>query len=155
MNVQICKTCNGEIPIINSYPKTLDYHSCPKRQSAEFYAYGESQIVWEQDTNPFFVLVCGEMCIIAKDDNGKTHIIRTAEELIAFGVTNDEELEKWTNRTDDRFYYRLNPWFEVAHTLSDFYSDPLHELNEAISYAKEVDENPEDFGVTPLQEDEE
>lgn len=152
---EVCEVCNEELVVINSYPKTIGYHNCPKRQAPEFYVeFDGSIVVWEEDGNPFHVRVVGEMQIYATYDNGERITIRDAEELIRFGITNDEELRGWANKGDEVFYYRLNPWFEVHHDKDgDYFSDAFFELNDAIEWAKYAHENPEEIEVNVTKED--
>lgn len=148
MNVEICNVCNGEIPIRDSYPKTLYSHSCPLRQAPEFYADGDSRGIWEEDGNPFFVRVVGEMVIHVTDEHGNTKVLYNFDDLISHGITNDKELQEWSSKGEEVFYWRLNPWFEVHHEEDEeFFSDAFHELNDAIEWAKYAKENPQEVGI--------
>lgn len=155
--MQICEACNEELVIIKigTWPAIIDYHNCSKRQAPEFYVHpdGDGE-AWAENGNPFYVVAVGEMRIIAMKENGERVTISDTEELLEFGITNDEQLREWVNKGDEVFYYRLNPWFEVHCTKDPYwFSDPFFEFNDAIETAKEYHKHPEDAGIEITEED--
>ena len=153
--MQFCEACNEELVIINSYPKTIDYHNCPKRQAPDFYVeFDDSRIAWAENNNPFYVRCVGEMRINAVKENGERVTISDTEELLEFGITNDEQLREWVNKGEEVFYYRLNPWFEVLHFRDEeFFSEPHFELGDAIETAKFYEKHPKESGIEITEED--
>ncbi len=114
------------------------YNTDPERQDSAFYTYGDSSVVWGEDGNPFYVLCSGEMRIHAKRtaDDDHTEVIRYTNRLEEWGITNDADLAKWTDKGEEVFEWVNNSWFEVAHEdEGDFFSEPFHTLDEAIEYA--------------------
>jgi hypothetical protein len=126
------------------------YGTDPKRQDSAFYTYGDGAVVWERDDNPFYVRCVGEMRIHAVPEGaeGYHEVLRYTDRLEDFGITNDEQLAEWTAKGEEVFSWVNNSWFEVYHeTDADFFSDPFHELDEAVAFAEMANKNPEEFGV--------
>jgi hypothetical protein len=109
------------------------------RQDSAFYTYSQdSEIVWSNDPNQrFYVVRNGEMRIHAMK-NGHEVVIRYTDDLEDLGITNDEELGKWSAK-EEMFEWVNNSWFEVYDSLDpEYYSEPIHSLDEAINFAKEL-----------------
>jgi hypothetical protein len=124
-----------------------------ERQDPAFYVNGAGhEVVWDNKTGNgrFYVVRNGEMRIHAKESSGDfdTTVIRYTDRLEEFGITTDEELAKWTEKGDEFFHWANNAWFEVWDSNDpDYYSEPYHELNDAIGQAEVLlaeygDDNP-------------
>jgi hypothetical protein len=100
-------------------------------QDSSFYTNQEGvEAVWQEEGNPYYVVRNGEMRIDYNDT-----VIRYTDELKLAGITTDKQVY---DLMDDNCFIN-NSWFEVWHnTDADYYSEPLHELNEAIKQAKEL-----------------
>jgi CRP-like cAMP-binding protein len=119
------------------------------RQDSAFYVNGAGhEVAWESKDNRFYVVRNGEMRIHAKEPSGDTNVIRYTDRLEEFGITTDEELAKWTDKGDEFFHWANNSWFEVWDSNDpDYYSEPYHELKDAIGQAEVLlaeygDDNP-------------
>lgn len=110
------------------------------RQDSSFYTnQAGAETVWEEQGNPYFVVRNGEMRINYRPDPDNEQVIRYTDRLEAIGVKDDSDLQRFTELGEEVFCWVNNSWFEVWHnTDTDYYSEPLHELNEAIEYAKEL-----------------
>jgi hypothetical protein len=110
------------------------------KQDSAFYVNSPSaETVWEEKGNRFFVVRNGEMRIHAKKnaDDEHTEVIRYTDALESFGIEDDLELALWTNKGEEVFTWVNNSWFEIWDSEdTDFFSEPLHELNDAIEQAK-------------------
>jgi hypothetical protein len=107
------------------------------RNDSAFYTYGDAEIVWEEDNNPFYVRCVGEMRIHATDNDGDTVIIRYTDRLEEFGIKTDKELAEWSDKGEEVFSWVNNSWFEIYSTKDSYFvSEPLHALDEAIGQAK-------------------
>jgi hypothetical protein len=120
---------------------------------ASFYVNGPSaETVWEDKDNPrFFVVRNGEMRIHAKKEIGDDHteIIRYTDQLRDFGIYTDKLLAKWGDKDEEQFTWVNNPWFEVWDSVDvDYFSEPLFDLNDAIDYAKALQEQYGDDRIT-------
>jgi hypothetical protein len=110
---------------------------------ASFYVNSPSaETVWEDADNPrFFVVRNGEMRIHAKKEVGDEHteVIRYTDQLRDFGIYLDSQLAEWTDKGEEVFCWVNNSWFEVWDTKdTNYFSEPLFDLNEAIEYAKDL-----------------
>lgn len=125
--------------------KLTKYGTDPKRQDSAFYTDEPgAQLVWANEDNPFAVYREGEMRIHAMK-NGHEQVIRYTDQLLDFGITTDKELSKWSGK-EELFEWVNNSWFVVLHdTDTEWFSEPLHELDEAIAYAEMANKNPEEF----------
>jgi hypothetical protein len=115
------------------------------RQDSAFYTNSSgTEVVWDKDPNKrFYAVRNGEMRIIAKKDAEDSHsdIIRYTDALESFGITDDKTLAEWTDKGEEVFSWVNNSWFEVYDKNDpDFFSDPIHELDEAIEYANFLSE---------------
>lgn len=112
------------------------------RNDSAFYTNSAgSEVVWEEEGCDYYVVRNGEMRIHAINEQGVAWIIRYTDQLEEFGVKDDKTLEEWSakgNKYDGIFEWIHNSWFEV-YTEKDpeFFSEPIHNLDEAIAYAKE------------------
>lgn len=112
---------------------------------ASFYVNSPSaETVWQDADSPrFFVVRNGEMRIHAKKEVGDEHteVIRYTDQLKDFGIYLDSQLEEWTDKGEEVFNWVNNSWFEIWDSKdTDYFSDPLFDLNEAIQYAKNLQE---------------
>lgn len=112
-----------------------------KKNDSAFYTDSPgTQVVWEQEGCDFYVVRAGEMRIHAIDEKGTAWIIRYTDQLEDFGVKNDEQLAEWSekgNKYDGIFEWINNSWFEVYTDKDpDYFTEPLHDLEEAIEVAK-------------------
>jgi hypothetical protein len=108
-------------------------------QDSAFYVNDAGhEVVWQKDDNRFYVIRNGEMRIHARrEDEFEPTVIRYTDQLESFGITTDEELAKWTGKGDEFFHWANNSWFEVVDTKDpDYYSEPYHELKDAIGQAE-------------------
>jgi hypothetical protein len=114
-----------------------------KRNDPAFYTNSAgSEVVWEEKGCDYYVVRNGEMRIHYSPDLESQTVIRYTDQLEDVGVKNDEDLEKFTALGDEMFDWIHNSWFEVyTEKDPDFFSDPIHDLEEAIAYAKEQAEN--------------
>jgi hypothetical protein len=107
------------------------------REDSAFYTYSQdSEIVWQDSENDFYVIRNGEMRINAIDERGQHWIIRYTDQLENFGITNDEQLAKWL-KNELMFDWISNPWFEVCRKSDSYWeSDVYDNLTGAINSAK-------------------
>jgi hypothetical protein len=98
------------------------------------------ETVWDYLPSPrFYVVRNGEMRIHATDANGVQHTIRYTDDLEEFGIANDDALAEWSAKGEEVFSWVNNSWFEVYDSLDpEYYSEPIHSLDEAIDFAKEL-----------------
>jgi hypothetical protein len=112
------------------------------RKDPAFYVNSPSaETVWEEESNRFFVVRNGEMRIHAKRDaeDDHTEVIRYTDALVDFGITDDTALAEWENKGEELFTWVNNSWYEVWDTKdTEYFSDPLFDLEQAIEYAKEL-----------------
>jgi hypothetical protein len=122
---------------------TNKYSTNLERQDSAFYTDDDTQVVWEAEGNPFYVLRCGEMRIHArKNIEDEPEVIRYTDRLESFGIKTDADLAEWTDKGEEYFDWVNNSWFEVVHEVEgDYYSDPFHSLNDAIEHAIISNEN--------------
>jgi hypothetical protein len=101
------------------------------KQDSSFYTNQEgAETVWQEQGNPYYVVRNGEMRIHYND-----RVIRYTDDLEDNGITTDKQVYELM----DSNCFVNNSWFEVWHsTDTEYYSEPLHELNEAIEHAKEL-----------------
>ena len=113
-----------------------------EKLDSAFYTNGPgTEVVWEQEGCDYYVVRNGEMRIHATRDDGSIEVIRYTDQLERFGITNDKELAEWTNKGEEVFYWDMNSWFEVyTEKDTEFFSEPIHDLQEAIKFAKEFRE---------------
>jgi hypothetical protein len=110
------------------------------RQDSAFYTDGQgTQVVWQMpNSKRFYVVRAGEMRIHATDKSGERVVIRYTDQLESFGIKNDADLAEWSKSDPELFDWVNNSWFEVYDEKDvDFFSEPFHELGEAINYAVE------------------
>jgi hypothetical protein len=91
-----------------------------------------------------------EFCDICKKEIGDDHteIIRYTDQLRDFGIYTDKLLAKWGDKDEEQFTWVNNPWFEVWDSVDvDYFSEPLFDLNDAIDYAKGLQEQYGDDGT--------
>ncbi len=110
---------------------------------ASFFVNSPSaETVWENTDSPrFFVVRNGEMRIHAKKEIGDDHteVIRYTDQLRDFGIHTDKQLVEWGDKDEEQFTWVNNPWFEVWDSKdTDYFSEPLFDLDDAIEYAKEL-----------------
>jgi hypothetical protein len=112
------------------------------RKDPAFYVNSPSaETVWEEESNRFFVVRNGEMRIHAKKnaDDEHTEVIRYTDALVDFGITDDTALAEWDKKGEEVFCWVNNSWYEVWDTKdTEYFSDPLFDLEEAVGYAKEL-----------------
>ena len=108
------------------------------RNDAAFYTnQSDIEIVWQEKTYDYYVVRSGVMRIHATKDNKHIEIIRYTDQLEAFGITTDTELENWASKGEEIFSWQNNSWFEIWNDNdNEFYSEPIHDLSEAIEFAK-------------------
>jgi len=108
-------------------------------QDAAFYTSSSTwQTVWYERDNPFYVVRNGELRIHATAKDGSRAVIRYTDQLEDFGITTDTQLAEWSAKGEEVFEWVHNPWFEVySENDLGFFSDPIHEIDEAIKQAKE------------------
>lgn len=116
------------------------------RQDSAFYTDDNGfQLVWQDKENPFAVYREGEMRINAVKD-GSDFVIRYTEQLEDFGIKTDDQLAEWSAKGEEVFDWVNNSWFVVLHEEdTEWFSEPLHSLDEAIAYAEMANKNPEEF----------
>ncbi len=114
-----------------------------KRNDSAFYTNSAgTEVVWEEESCDYYVVRNGEMRIHYSPDLESRIVIRYTDQLEDVGVKNDADLERFTALGDEMFEWIHNSWFEVyTEKDPDFFSDPIHDLEEAIAYAKEQAEN--------------
>ena len=122
---------------------------CVYRQDPAFYVYEQgSEVVWQVDGNPFYVIRNGEMRINYSPDLESEIVIRTTDQLDELGISTDTELQKFTALGDEMFYWDNNAWFEVCSTDDpDFYTDAIHELDNAVLNAIRLGQGKEPIWV--------
>jgi hypothetical protein len=122
---------------------------CVHRQDPAFYVYEQgSECVWEVDGNPYYVVRCGEMRIHYKKDDHE-EVIRYTEQLDALGIDTDQKLQDiYKELGDEGFYWDNNSWFEVhSNEDPDFYTDAIHELDNAVLNAIRLGQGKEPIWV--------
>lgn len=133
-------------------PDAPNTHDCSKkgtpmtatRNDSAFYTFSAgSEVVWEEEGCDYYVVRAGEMRIHAVAEDGEQVVIRYTDKLEEFGIKNDQQLAEWSDKGEEIFSWHNNSWFEVyTEKDADYYSDPLHDLDEAIAFAKEQHNNP-------------
>ena len=118
-----------------------------KNQDSAFYTDGAgTQVVWDNKTGNgrFYVVRNGEMRIHARTTlDEEPTVIRYSDQLERFGVKTDADLQAWTDKGDEYFTWVNNAWFEVWDAdNTDYYSDVIDTLDDAIEYAKQLIANP-------------
>jgi hypothetical protein len=112
------------------------------RKDPSFYVNSPSaETVWQEESNRFFVVRNGEMRIHAKKnaEDDHTEVIRYTDALVDFGITDDTALAEWESKGEELFTWVNNSWYEVWDTKdTEYFSDPLFDLEEAVGYAKEL-----------------
>lgn len=124
------------------------YATDPNRQDSAFYTYenGGYELAWQDKENPFAVYREGVMRINAVNKEGHEVVIRYTDQLEDFGIKNDKQLAEWSSKDEEVFSWGNNSWFVVLHeTDQEWFSEPLHSLDEAIAYAEMANKNPEEF----------
>lgn len=107
-------------------------------QDSAFYTNSAgTEGVWDNlPDQRFYVVRSGEMRIHATDADGTQHTIRYTDQLRDFGITDDVALAEWTAKGEEVFCWIHNSWFEVYDAIhNNWYSEPFHELDEAIKFA--------------------
>lgn len=101
------------------------------RYDSSFYTNQDApETVWQVEGNPFFVVRNGEMRINYGED-----ILRYTSDLLEAGIDSDEKLYKLM----DSGSFVNNSWYEVWSTEdTDYYSEPLHDIDEACQYATDL-----------------
>jgi hypothetical protein len=109
-----------------------------KRNDSAFYTNNAgTEVVWEEEGCDFYVVRNGEMRIHYSPDLESVTVIRYTDQLEDVGVKNDEDLEKFTALGEEMFSWVNNSWFEVyTEKDPDYFTEPLHDLEEAIEMAK-------------------
>jgi hypothetical protein len=97
-----------------------------------------AETVWQDSENKrFFVVRNGEMRIHYSPDLESNIVIRYTDQLEGIGVKTDADLERFTALGEEMFSWVNNSWFEVWDSNdTDYFSDPIFELDSAIEYAK-------------------
>ncbi len=108
------------------------------RQDASFYTNSNDyEIVF--DGERFAVIRNGEMRInIRKSVNDEWSVLRYTEDLEGWGITTDEELDKWSEQTG-LFEWWNNSWFEIVdkRDWSGEY-DVFEKLSEAVTVCERM-----------------
>jgi hypothetical protein len=110
-------------------------------QDSAFYTNESgTEVVWDSAPHKrFYVVRAGEMRIHATDASGVQHTIRYTDQLRDFGIKDDAALAEWGNKDEEFFCWINNSWFEVYDSVNkNWYSEPIHSLDEAINFAKEL-----------------
>lgn len=114
-----------------------------KNDSAFYTNEAGSEVVWEEEGCEYYVVRAGEMRIHAVSESGDEVVIRYTDQLEDFGIKNDQQLSEWSDKGEEVFSWVNNSWFEIyTEKDPDFFSEPLHDLEEAIAQAKELQSNP-------------
>jgi hypothetical protein len=138
--MEICKICDQGIP------EGSTTCPCADRQDAAFYKYTSEPYtnVWDRpDKCRFYVVSTGEMRILYHPDpeSSEQQILRYTDDLEKIGIETDSDLEAFNALGDEMFEWVNNPWFEIYDREDgDFFSEPMYELDEAISLAVELHE---------------
>ena len=122
---------------------------CVHRQDAAFYIYEQgSECVWQVDGNPFYVIRNGEMRIQYKEGE-QEEVITSTEQLYELGIDTDKKLIEIGERLgDEGFFWDNNAWFEICSTDDpDFYTDAIHELDNAVLNAIRLGQGKEPLWV--------
>lgn len=106
------------------------------RQDPAWYREGSSlETAWSKEGHDLYVVATGEMRIVITYASGEQDILYYTSDLEKEGITNDRELGE-RGQDEESFYWSANPWFEVwSKKTSDYFSDPIFELDEAIQFA--------------------
>ena len=107
-------------------------------QDSAFYTNDSStEVVWDNDPNKrFYVARSGEMRIHATKDGEHIEVIRYTDQLRDFGIEDDAALAVWSAKDEEVFSWVNNSWFEVYDSKdAEWYSDPIHEFDEAVKFA--------------------
>jgi hypothetical protein len=114
------------------------------KNDASFYTNESGvEIVWQEKNCDYYVIRNGEMRIHAVNDlsaDKSIQVIRYTDQLERFGINTDSELEEWSRKDEEIFSWVNNSWFEVwTDKNTDFLSDSIHNLSEAIEFAKTME----------------
>lgn len=111
-----------------------EYGTPLEQQEAVWYTGGDVEVAWNSDDCDFYVVAVGDTNISITDENGKDHLVKQPADLMELGIETDSQLQALSD--GGRLTWYNNPWFEVySDTDLDFYSEPIHELDEAIGFA--------------------
>ena len=146
IHAQICEICGLAFTGVAPEEEEVSLEcACRGRQDPAFYVWESvSEVVWKKPELEYYVIRAGEMRINATSKSGEEEVIRYTDQLLGFGITNDEELGKWTGKGEEVFDWGNNSWFEVlSKEDGDFYSEAIYELDEAIAYAMRLNEEEE------------
>lgn len=137
----ICEMCLAE------QDREYLYCLCVDRQEAIFYAResGSQEIVWTSPDCEYEVLRCGRTSLRYIDDTGKERLLQYVDDFEYVGVKTDADLKRMDELPEERWLWILNPWFEVCSKNGAYFSDPFHALDEAVSYALELDSKGEEL----------
>lgn len=126
---QTCEICGYALP-----DDPFESCVCATRQSPEFYVYDDSDALFR--IGDFCVARVGEMRIVVSDpdDPNCNQVLNHTDDLIRYGITTDAELNT-ACAEEEHFYLDHNPWFEVIRDGTDEFSDPIYDLDEAVSVA--------------------
>lgn len=113
-----------------------------EKLDSAFYTNGPgTEVVWEEEGCDYYVVRNGEMRIHATREDSSIEVIRYTDQLERFGITTDKQLTEWTDKGEEVFSWENNSWFEVWNDKdTEFFSEPIHDLQQAIKFAKEVRE---------------
>jgi hypothetical protein len=102
-------------------------------QDSSFYTNQEgAETVWNEAGKPFYVVRNGEMRI-----NYGDRVLRYTSDLLEAGIDTDKKLAELSESEEIEFIN--NSWFEVWNSKdTEYYSEVIDELSEAIEYAKEL-----------------
>jgi|694.fasta_scaffold48789_6 hypothetical protein len=104
------------------------------RNDPAFYIYEPGhEVVWRDDNCEFFVVRNGDMRIVYKPGQPEQEVIRYTEDILS----RNWECDGCLPYDDTDYTWVENAWFEVWHkTETDYFSDPMFDIGEAIEYAK-------------------
>lgn len=96
------------------------------------------------------VWTAGEMKILLPNDGG---YIRYFDELEEIGITNDKELQEFSDKYLDSWIH--NSWFEIRTPKGEWLDEGFlayvyHDVQEAVSACLAIMQNPEEYEVTDI-----
>ena len=122
------------------------------RQDSAFYTWDGPEWVATAyfEDKALEVWTVGEMKILLPNDEG---YIRYTDDLINYGITNDEQLQEFSDKYSDSWIH--NSWFEIRTTKGEWIDDGFlahvyHSVEEAVDACLELMQNPEEYGVADI-----
>lgn len=139
-------------PISNKFMITYAADYAKDKQDSAFYTWDGPEWVATAyfEDKALEVWCVGEMKVLLPKDDG---YVRYTDDLINYGITNDEELQKLSDSYEVDWIH--NSWFEIRTTKGEWLDEGFlafvyHSVDEAVDACLELMQNPEEYGVADI-----